>query len=346
MTSLPEDTKQHQEKIAHALHRLRNDLADGNFLRDNFYTIDDSQLAGNTHHYWIRFGLRPDPQTVIDEILQPFPSQISTWLGHELGRKILQRLPKQYSTLIKIPFSVSIGDVAEERTKQVAAKVEQRLPVVTPYAIFFLNINRLIKLVDQDRHPPSESEFDILAEHYNSNAIAKARTRYPELWDELRGHYVLDTRGHQFAKLIVSELSSRNLISDSTKFIDVGSGIGTNLFAVNRCSNAHSTGIELHDGLVRISNVIKRRLNRLGQLDLERTTIIGGDAFNDSLIDLAKYDVFYVYSPLGKWELDIDEIVDRAKSGAVIIFNRLPVRNRDGVEPLKTIAGMYAFRKR
>ncbi len=84
---------------------------------------------------------------------------------------------------------------------------------------------------------------------------------------------------------------------------------------------------------------------RLGQLDSKRLNFVEGDAFDSQVVDLGQYDIVYVYSPLGKWTIDIDEIVDRAKIGAVVIFNRLPIRNREIVEPLKNVAGLFAFRK-
>jgi SAM-dependent methyltransferase len=271
--------------------------------------------------------------------------ELRQWLTTELNRKILRRLPREYSTLIKIPFSVELGHVAEARAERTAWTIKHRLPAAIPYAIFHLEINRLLTTVGLSPPPPSESEFEVLLTHYGRNAVAKARIRYPEVWDELRGHYVLDSRGWQFAKRLVSELKSRNLLSASSRFVDVGSGVGTNVFAVNHYSEAHATGIERHPGLLRMSNVIQRRIGRLGLVDSQRLDWVLGDAFDADVTDLGQFDVYYVYSPLGMWEIDIDTVVDHAKVGAVIIFNQFPIRNRELVQPLKKVAGLYTFRK-
>ncbi len=333
------------DKLAEVLLQLRGDLADGNFLRTHFYSVDESCLAGNTHHYWLRLGLTPDANRVFDSFASALPRPAAQWLKSELDRKILGRMFSEYSTLIKIPFSVEIGRVGGERAREIALCIKQRLPAVLPYAIFHLEINRLLRSLGVTVKPPNELEFDMLLAHHCQNSIDKARLCYPEVWDEERGHYVLDSRGAQFGKKLVTELKARNLLVDATKFVDVGSGNGVNVFFVNQYSAAHATGIEQHAGLAAISKVLERRLLRLGQLNANRIEFIGGDAFDASKVDLAQYDIFYIYSPLGESEIDIDQVVDGAKPGAVIIFNRLPIRNREIVRRLKNIAGLFAFQK-
>jgi len=336
----------HRDQAVSALLRLRGELADGNFLRNHFYTVDHSKFAGNTHHYWIRWGLNTQPLGVFDDLLpNTIPIQLSQWLKSELDRKVVRRLPDEYSTLIKIPFSVELGNVSDEIAERTARTVKQRLPAITPYAIFHLEINRLLGRLRADKPPPTDAEFDAMLTHCCRIAIAKARRRFPEVWDELRGHYVLDSRGIRFATRLARELKKRNLLSATTRFVDVGSGIGTNVFAINLFSAAHATGIEIHPGLINISKLVKHRLLRAGRLDLERLDFVLGDAFDSEVVDLGQFDLFYVYSPMGKSEIDIDQVVDRAKPGAVILFNRLPIRNRDQIEPLENVAGLYAFRK-
>ena len=70
-----------------------------------------------------------------------------------------------------------------------------------------------------------------------------------------------------------------------------------------------------------------------------------GDALDSQVANLGLYDVFYLYSALGKWEIDVDLIVDSAKIGAVVVCNRLPIRNREIIKSLANVAGLYAFRK-
>ena len=336
----------HREQIANALFQLRGDLADGLFLRESLYTCDESRFAGNTHHYWIRLGLDPNPQKFLRGVVsEALPNPLAQWLTSHLDRKIIQRLPREYSTLVKIPFSVELGRVADERTEQTERAIAHGLPAMTPYAIFHLEINRLLRAIGSANRPVTASEFGPLFANYNKNAIVKARNRFPEVWDELRGHYVLDSRGTHFAKSLVTELSDRRLMTSSSKFVDVGSGIGTNVLAANYYSHAHATGIERHPGLVQISNAMMRRLDRLGLLDSQRLELVLGDAFDSQVANLGQYDIFYVYSPLGMWEIDIDMIVDSAQVGAVIVCNRLPIRNREIVTSLENVAGLYAFRK-
>ncbi len=336
----------HRDLIAQALLRLRRDLADGTFLRQQLYTLDDSRFAGNTHHYWIRLGLDSASQTWLQDLeSRKLPDRLVQWLKSQLNRKILLRLPQEYSTLVKVPFSVEIDSVADERDERIAWAIKHRLPATTPYSIFHSEINRLLKYIGHEIQPPNESEFDSLFAHYGNNAIAKSRNRFPEVWDELRGHYILDSRGSLFAKSLVTELKDRKLLLSSSKFVDIGSGIGTNVFAVNHYSKAHATGIEKHPGIMRMSHVLKRRLLRVRRLDATRLDFVLGDAFDSRAANLGQYDVFYVYSPIGKWVIDIDMIVDRAKVGSVMVLNRLPIRNRDMIEPLNNVAGLYAFRK-
>ena len=340
-----EELMPYRQALAKNLLELRANFANGHFLRKHFYNVDESRLAGNTHHYWLRLGLAPDAILVIESMVCFLPDHLAGWLTSELKRKLLRRMFPQYSTLIKIPFSVEIGKVGEERTKEVNRCIEQRLPAALPYAIFFQEIGRLLRALGVSNPPPSEAEFDVLLGHYSQNAIDKARLQFPEVWDEERGNYVLDSRGSQFAKQLVLDLESQNLLAADSKFIDVGSGSGVNVFFVNQYSDAHATGAELHAGLISISKVIKRRLNRMGQLDSGRLELIHADVFDSGAVNLALFDVVYVYSPLGEAAIDIDQVVDGIKPGAVVIFNRMPSRNRTSVERLKNVAGLYAFRK-
>lgn len=342
-TNIPDSTC---GTVSQALIRLRGNLANGDYLRENVYTVDESRLAGNTHHYWIRLGLSSETGRILDEFIpRELPEPTANWLKSQLERKILRRLPREYSTLIKIPFSVSLADVAGERTSRTELAITQGLPKVTPYVIFHLEINRLLKAIGADCPVPTNSEVEALLSRSCRTTIAKARERYPETWDQQRGHYVLDSRGAHFAKELVTELVGRNLLFSSSRFVDIGSGIGTNVFAVSRYSCAQATGVELHPGLVRMSKVLMRRLVRLGLLERPRIDFRTGDAFDLRVIELKKFDVVYAYSPIGMWEIDIDQVVDRAKVGATIIFNRLPQRTLRFVEILDQIGGLFAFRK-
>lgn len=328
------------------LHKLRSDLANGDFLNKQFFTVDESKLAGNTHHYWLRLGLTSDPQVAIERLIPSgITPSVTTWLGNQLERKIVRRLPPEYSTVIKIPFSVSIGEVAAEREKQIAWTITNRIPTVIPYVIYFHEINRILRVLEIQRQPPTDAEIGALLIDYSYRSIAKGRKQHREVWDEENGHLVLDSRGAQFAEKVIDELKAKNLLNDSSKFADIGSGVGTKIFAVNQFSGAHATGIELHQGIMKLARVTQRRLTRIGILDPARLHQILGDALDGDVVDLAEYDVIYVYSSLGKWEIDIDEVVDRAKSGAVILFNQLPLRNLQTVERLERIEGLSVFRK-
>ncbi|MDG1874211.1 MAG: class I SAM-dependent methyltransferase [Mariniblastus sp.] len=321
-------------------------MADGNFLRLHLFTKDESKFAGNTHHYWIRWGLTSDPEAVIKNFVPSnLPIQIKRWLKIKLSLNIFNRLPSEYSTLIKTPFSVSLGKVAEERNKRTEWIIEHRLPTIIPYAIMHLEINRLLRSIGAPRPPLNENEFSVLFSNLSKSAIQKARKLFPEVWDEQRGHYILDSRGAQFAQDLVAELNQRNLLSATTRFIDIGSGVGTNVFAINHYSAASATGVEIHRGMIKLTNATMRRLARLGEIDVRRLNFLAGDAFDSKITNLKQFDVFYVYSPIGKLEIDIDDIVDVAQPGALIIFNRLPIRNRELVKQLENVAGLYAFRK-
>jgi SAM-dependent methyltransferase len=334
MNLLPEQ----RDAIGLCLGKLRTNLANGKFLRDKFYTDDRSKLAGNTHHYWLRLGVDPDSGSTFKDFLpKDMPEPIASCLEGELKRKIFNRLPKEYSTLIKIPFSVPIEEVGDERSKTIKQTIERRLATVTPYAIFYHQINRILKSLGVEKSPPSESEIDLLLTRYSKCSIAKARQLFPEVWDEVRGYYVLDSRGAPFAKRLVKELESRNLLSGTTKFVDLGSGVGTNLFAVNFYSNIHATGIELHPEIFKLSEIANRRLAKIGILDAKRIKLQHGNAFDSKVVNIADFDVIYVYSSLGKSEIDIDEVFDRAGPNAVIIFNQLPTGNLEDISKPKIV---------
>ena len=336
----------HRERLARTLLQLRRNLASGVFLKQNLYTVDDSRLAGNTHHYWIRLGLNDDLRSVLDGLVSnELPPNELAWLKTQLKRRVVWRLPREYSSLIKIPFSFGLDQVADERVRRTNLAIGRGLPAVTQYGIFHLEINRLLKLLGDTKHPPVASEISSLLAYHSRNAIAKARKRFPEVWDELRGHYVLDSRGAHFGKKLVEELVDRKLLLAGARFSDIGSGVGTNIIAVNQYSQAHATGIEIHAGLHQMSKIMVRRLTRLGLLEPQRIDFLLGDAMDATVTDLGVYDVIYVYSPIGMLEIDIDSIVDGVKVGAVVIFNRLPIRNIDIVSPLDPVAGLFAFRK-
>ena len=59
-----------RELLAQFLLGLRCDLADGDFLKEHFFTVDESKFAGNTHHYWLRFGLTADPRLAVEKMIR------------------------------------------------------------------------------------------------------------------------------------------------------------------------------------------------------------------------------------------------------------------------------------
>ena len=280
-------------------------------------------------------------------------------------------MPPIYSSLIKLSSKIPPENSVRECLAQSAQRIAEELPVCARYAICFSQLNRLIRACDRARVlPPNDEEFAALFDHLSRHTLKQARTRFPELWDEVQGHYVLDSRGAVFATALVTGLRDRGYLHHGSRFVDVGSGTGTMVAAVQRYSAAHATGIEKHAGVMRLAKSMLRRLQRAQGLtqtsrandevqnksvnpnssDANRPwhrqiELVVGDCFESTRLDLSRYDVLYVYSPLRKWEIDVDRIIDRMQIGAILATSKSPRRNRRFVERLDPVAELSCFRK-
>jgi tRNA A58 N-methylase Trm61 len=165
------------------------------------------------------------------------------------------------------------------------------------------------------------------------------------MWDEAQGHYVLDSRGAVFGKALAMALRARGYLAAGARFVDVGSGTGTMVAAIGQYTEAHVTGIERHEGVMRLAKAMTRRLRRKGCLRDRQIEFVTADVFQPRSLNLADYDVLYVYSPIGRWEIDIDEVISRMRTGAVLATSSRPRRNAHSVEELPPVAGLPCFRR-
>jgi SAM-dependent methyltransferase len=332
------------ETEAESLLTLRRNLANSAFLQQQIYTRDESKFAGSTYAYWIRLHRQHDSPDQLALFPAETPSQVRVELTRELRRKIFDRMPEVFSDLVKlssrVPAEDSVRECLDERDRRL-----RQMPGSLPYAIYFCQLNRLIRRFDRQLDlTPNAEEADALLDHVSRQALKRARSRFPELWDEVQGHYVLDSRGAAFAKALAMALNERGYLAPGTRFVDVGSGTGTMVAAVGQYTEAHATGIERHEGVVRLAKAMVRRLRRKGCLPDWQIEFVTADVFGPHGLNLAEYDVLYVYSPIGRWEIDIDEVIARMRTGALLATSNRPRRNAAAVEELPPVAGLPCFR--
>lgn len=144
---------------------------------------------------------------------------------------------------------------------------------------------------------------------------------------------------------MIDELNQLGLLRAGGTFLDVGSGIGTLVFAVNRWSEARAAGIEIHPGLCRVANSFRRRLFTCGAVDSQRLAIHQGDFRNNPEL-LSTADVLYVYSPIGTAAIQVDGVVEHMKPGATLVPERLPTERLADVAIQARVATLLAMRKK
>ena len=325
---------------------LRRSLAESGFLRRYIYTEESGRFLGSTYKYGIRLGLRVQEHDLVNHLCANAPPEVANGLQTFLARCLLPSLPLEFLTAVDVAPSVP-AEQAGDRCRALAEQaIAHELPASLPYAHYFIELTRMAARCDPSYTVPARpEEFLAYLGHCHRNTMAKARHRHPALWDETRGHYVLDSRGTAFATHCVQQLRDRQLLQPGTRFLDLGSGIGTMVAAVHYYSAAHATGIEQHHGLNRLASSLLRKLSRLKAYAPTRLTLKTGNAFHPEVIDLTRYDVCYVYSPLGIDVITADAVLERLQVGAVLISNRGPRRFHDRVEILPEVGGVAGYRK-
>ena len=133
------------------------------------------------------------------------------------------------------------------------------------------------------------------------------------------------------------------MLANGDRFLDVGSGTGTMLAAMACFTNVAVTGVERHAGVMRQARVMLRRFGRYQPMSDVR--LITGNCWDQSVVDLSAYDVIHLYSPLGHDEIDVDSLIDRMRSGAILATSSMPHRNGHKVQPLPPVAGLPCLRK-
>ena len=331
---------------ANALLALRRGLACAPFLREYLYTQDDSRFLGSIYKYGTRLSVSANPSALLNRICDGLSESARQLLCDWVERLLLPTLPGEFVTVVDVPPSVSPEDAGDESRTRAEQAIAHELPASIPYARYYWELTRAARRCDPAcSASPTNEEFSALFGHGNRQSVSKARARFPALWDEQRGHYVLDTRGTRFATAFTGELRNRGLLHPGTRFLDLGSGVGTMVAAVHYFSDAHATGVEQHRGLTQLARVLLRRLSRLRPLDPQRIALKTGNAFHPEVIDLSRFDLCYVYSPIGSWELSADAVLDRLRVGAVLVANRRPRRHFDRVERLADVEGTGVYRK-
>ncbi|MEE3373339.1 MAG: class I SAM-dependent methyltransferase [Planctomycetota bacterium] len=325
---------------------MRRSLAESTFLRRYIYTEESTRFLGSPYKYGIHLSGRLQEKDLINLLCSNAPAETISCLKKFLSRYLVPSLPEEFLTAVEVPTTLP-ADQAGDRSRALAAHaIATELPASLPYAYYFGILTRLAARCDSNyAAPPRQEEFSAYLGHCHRNTMVKARHRHPSLWDEARGHYVIDSRGSAFAIQCVQQLGERRLLQPGTRFLDIGSGIGTMLAAVHYFSPAHVTGIEQHRGLNQLAHALLHKLSRLRGLDPSRLTLKTGNAFYPEVIDLTRYDVCYVYSPLGIDVITADAVLDRLRVGAILISNRRPRRFRDQVELLPDVGGVGVYRK-
>ena len=326
--------------VIDSLLKLRQNLCKPDFLQQHVFTRDESKFAGSTYQYWIRLH-RTDVR-LFDQLITDPEDKLRRRL-RELEKKICRQLPDVYSSLIKLPSNTKPEDSVRSCLSLREQRINDELPQSIPYAFFFTEICRfLAPHCATSWLSPTESETTALLGHLSRASIKKARSRYPELWDESKGHYVLDSRGTIFAKKFIVELVDRGLLGSRSRFVDLGSGVGTMVAAVRLFSEAHATGIEKHRGALLIARSMIRRLHRKQCLNDASIGWILGD-FHES--DLSEYDMVYAYSPIGKWEFDFAQIFDRMRNGATLATSSKLPRDIQSIREIAAVAGLPCYQK-
>lgn len=334
-------TEQRRDAIA----GIANLLADPQFLQDTLFTQDDSQFVGSSYRMLARATI-PASMNVRETLIDHLPSDCRRC------ERLLQTitryaddLPGQVKTLVDVPRNTPPEDsmVLLRKIGQLALQVS--LLGHTPFAALHASLLRTMHPGSRRLTAASELVCGAVLTNYHTLYAARVHKNWPELWNAHQGELVFDSRGVFSAHQLIDELKQRGMLRSKDMLLDVGSGIGTLPFAVNRWSEASSSGIELHPGLYRAAKSYQRRLHACGAIDNERLTMHQGD-FRSTPNVLAQADVLYVYSPLGTSAIQLDDVVQCMKPGAVLISERLPALRLADVEIQARVATLLTMRKK
>ena len=331
------------DKGIQALVPLRHQFANREFLLEHIYSQDCSRFDGSTYRYIVRVGLPKDRMHVMDALLD----QISTPNQRELLRTKLiepavRLLPDEVLTVVDVPSSTPPEDSVEECLRKAEIAIVYSLWAYMPYASIFALINRFLRASGFDASLADPLELLALLCSYHRRTVSKAREQSPEVWDTAQSHYVLDSRGVQFATELTKELTARKIFTSDTTFLDVGSGIGTMAFATALASDTQVAGVEIHAQLFQLSRSILAKLSKHAPRLRQQIELILGDVAE---LDISRYDVLYVYSPLGKCEIELGPIVRRMRTGSIIISERLPTQELDLVQFEPKVFGLFVLRR-
>lgn len=320
-------------------------MADSRFLREHLYTGDASRFAGSTHRYLARRSLASDRGIVLDGLRSAFPAECQNDAElKSLTRRFVDKLPDEIGSLVELPSETPLEETVQLAMQCGEAELEVMLAARLPFGWWYANLNRLYRRREGEPPPATASEATALLGNYHIRGSINARARYPDVWDTERGIYQFDSRGIAFAQRFVQEMRQRGYLQHGEKFLDVGSGIATMLFAVNTWSSAHAVGVEKHDGLFRLASTLAMRLERKGVLDGRRFTLARDDiASAVEAVESAR--LIYLYSPLGPGRIDLDPIVRRMTSDSLLVTERLPADSLDLVRFEPEFEGLFVLRR-
>lgn len=325
---------------------LRHNLADDAFLLQHVYTRENSKFLGGTTRYLVSVGLPEDRRVIEARLL----SQLSRDLQADSGvswmiAHYVRQLPAEIATRVELPHDVPAENSVQACLELGRSAIADSLRAKTPYAWVYSSISRLASRRGQATLSADECESVGLLENYHDWGVRQARLRFPEVWDMARGHFIFDSRGVPFARELIRQLKHRGLLSNSQRFLDVGSGIGSMAACVALWSDARAFGIELHAGLSRLAGALVRRMISKGVLDPQRIELCHGNVLLQSDIDIGQFDVLYLYSPLGCQELELDPIVARMRPGTLIVSAHLPRKNLELISLEPRLINLFVMRR-
>lgn len=330
---------------------LREHLTSGEYLRDALYTEDSSRFAGSTYNYSVEVALPADRNVTQDRIAKDVSDACGSL--HQEVLALIQafsaRMPSRVMTLVTLPPSVPAESSVQECLSRSRGAIVQSLCAKAPIAWLFAKIRAAARIHCQSEQYPKILEcnpaqrFSLLRNTFDTG-LAKARSRFPEVWNAEECDFALDSRGAQFAMDFVSELQAAGSLRHGTSFLDIGSGIGTMVSTVASFSDAKCTGVEIHPGLHRQALCHRQRLRRHGAIAQEQVSLICGDAL-DPEFDFRPFDLLYLYSPLGKSSIPVDPIAKRMREGAILISAKLPEEHLNLVSIQPEICGLSSMRR-
>ena len=326
--------------------QLRRHLADDRFLTQQLYTRDSSRFDGSTYRYLVRIELPRDESQLVGRLYNQFCAESRRRIERtRILERFVQRLPREVLTRVEIPSTTASEDSVSQCLARAAVARRFSLTACTPYAWIYAMLSRLVCEHGTAVPPAGDLELEGLLSNYHRFHFQRGRLRCPETWDMARRYYVFDSRGVPFAFELTRGLVERGLLHAGSKFLDIGSGIGTMTIAAALGSPASAAGIEVHPQLARQARSMLRRLSRNNAWLDRRVQLLEGDFRYSSELQLHRFDVIYVYSPLGSCEIELDPIVEHMRCGAHLISERLPVERLDSVHLEPKLCDLFVLRR-